>query len=75
MVNREHVLFFYPNNKKLKSTAVLLYLLMLLYSSKEKLPEGLMHRCCSRIAGTKEGFNSLLSRSKSSELTAQNAKV
>lgn len=33
-----------------------MYLLMLSYSSKEKLPGGLMHQCCSRIAWTKVGF-------------------
>lgn len=52
-----------------------MYRLMLSYSSKEKLPGGLMHQCCSRIAWTKEGFNTLLTRSKSVKLTAQSARV
>lgn len=52
-----------------------MYLLMLSYSSKEKLPEGLIHRCCSRIAWTKGGFNTLLTQSKSVKLTVQSTRV
>lgn len=67
-------MFLNVHTKKAE-TAVFNVFLELCYSSKEKLPEGLMHRCCSRITSTKKGFNTLLTRSKSVNLTAQGAKV